>query len=255
VISSAIYGIFYFLSFGASRIAPLSENLATRKRIAAILFSALALLFGILVDWKIGVTVSGIVLGFSCIDALTERPPIFGPVVKPLSGNIFTRLTAYFFSPGWHTGIFYFILCSVFWGTLFAFLNPKLGAEEELKTLMYILGFIGTISFPLIFIHLFFKKVTSTQMNFGIYLFIQICLAVVTILVTFLAETNHRIDDIVYSCMPIPSVILVGLSENNGVDRTYFLGALILALVLSIGIPLIRGRHLFKEMAETMRKK
>jgi len=249
----AIYGIFFFLSFGASRIASPSENLATRKRIIAVIAGIIAMCFAFWIDWEVALTFAGFIFGLSCIDALTERPPVFGPVLKPFSKKFITRFLAWFFAPGWHTGIFYFILCSSIWGAaLFFCVDP---GNSEYERLILILAFAGTISFPLIFIHLFFKKTISTEMHFGIYLFAQACLAVVTILVGVLADTARSIQDIVYACIPIPSVIMIGLWDNNKVDTPYFLVALLVALALSIIIPCFHGRKLYWEMHKTLRKK
>jgi len=250
---SGIYGIFFFLSLGASRIASASENHSARKRLSAVLFAAVALCFALWGSPDAALIFSGVVLGLACVDALTENPPVFGAVLKPFSGNSITRLFAWIFTPGWHTGIAYFLLCSCLWGI--AFYQLKVPGMEPAEAVIWVLGLAGTISFPLIWIHLFFRKALSTQMNFGFYLFAQACLALATILVSILTSAASSIADAVLACVPIPSVILVALSDHNsGVVQPYFLVALILALLLSVGIPAIRGREIYRQMRRSFQK-
>ena len=75
---SLVYGCFFFLSFCASRIAPLSENHSTRKRLVALAFTLIALGLSLAgIEVKTVIFVSAVILGLAAIDALTEPVPIY----------------------------------------------------------------------------------------------------------------------------------------------------------------------------------
>jgi hypothetical protein len=254
-----LYGCVFFLSFGASRIAPLSENHSTRKRLFALGFVLLSLGFFWLGAEEAAYVVIALILGFASVDALTEPLPVFARVLEPFRKNPLLRLAAWFFTPGWLSGIVFFLLCVWIWITLAALAptsgSSSLPSSEPDTMLTSLLSTANLFLFPLIFIHLFFPKHASGSFTFGIYFFIQACLAVLTLMIAVLSDAMSRYDDLIFALVPIPSVLLVAV-ENGGADREFeliYFGAAVLTLVLGIAVPFLRQREAVREFVRNLK--
>jgi hypothetical protein len=252
-----LYGCFFFLSFGASRIAPLSENHSTRKRLVALGFVLLSFGFFRLGAEEAAYIVIALILGFASVDALTEPLPVFARVLEPFRKNPLLRLAAWFFTPGWLSGIVFFLLCVWIWITLAALApgSASLPSSEPDTMLTSLLSTANVFLFPLIFIHLFFPKHASGSFTFGIYFFIQACLAVLTVMIAVLSDALSRYDDLIFALVPIPPVLLVAL-ENGGADRgfeLFYFGAAVLTLVLGIAVPFLRQRESVREFIRNLK--
>lgn len=248
-----LYGCFFFLSFGASRIAPLSENHSTRKRLVALACTGLALAFLWFGIEEAVMVVVGLILGFACVDALTEPLPVYSKVLEPFRRNALTRIAATFLTPGWMGGIWFFMLCfGAFTGVIYLvsrLTTSPIPLNDGLEFATVMLCSANVYLFPLIFIHLFFPKHASGSFTFGIYTFIQGCLLLLTVMVAALASALSRFDDLIYALVPVPSVLLVAL-ENGGTttnfELTYFAIAF-LTLFLGIAVPLLRQRDAVRD--------
>jgi hypothetical protein len=254
-----LYGCFFFLSFGASRIAPLSENHSTRKRLVALGFVLLSLGFFLLDAAAAAHVVIALILGFASVDALTEPLPVFARVLEPFRKNLILRASAWVLTPGWLSGIVFFLLCVWIWITLAALAptsgSSSLPSSEPDTMLTSLLSTANVFLFPLIFIHLFFPKHASGSFTFGIYFFIQACLAVLTVMIAVLSDAMSRYDDLIFALVPIPSVLLVAL-ENGGTDRKFeliYFGAAVLTLVLGIAVPFLRQREAVREFVRNLK--
>lgn len=254
-----LYGCFFFLSFGASRIAPLSENHSTRKRLVALAFVLVCIGFVWLDSAEAAQVVIALILGFSCVDALTEPLPVFARVLEPFRKNTLLRAAAWFFSPGWLSGIGFFLLCVWIWITFSAFTSSSgftsLPSTEPQTMLTSLLSVANLFLFPLIFIHLFFPKHASGSFTFGIYTFIQACLAVLTVMVAVLSDAMSRFDDLIFALVPIPSVLLIAM-ENGGSTRQFeliYFAAAVLTLILGVAIPFLRQREAVREFVCNLR--
>lgn len=254
-----LYGCFFFLSFGASRIAPLSENHSTRKRLVALGFVALSLGFVWLGAEEAAYLVVALILGFACVDALTEPLPVFARVLEPFRKNPLLRLAAWVFTPGWLSGILFFLLCVWIWITLAAFDATagfaSLPPSEPQTMLTALLSVANLFLFPLVFIHLFFPKHASGSFTFGLYFFIQGCLAALTAMVWILSEGMSRFDDLIFALVPIPSVLLVAV-EDGGASRDFelvYFAAAVLTLVLGIAVPFLRQREAVREFVRNLK--
>lgn len=258
---SLVYGCFFFLSFGASRIAPLSENHSTRKRLVALAFTLVALglsLAGIEVETVIAV--SAIILGLAAIDALTEPVPIYSRVLEPFRKNALTRVAAIFLAPGWISGIGFFFLCAAIWAValqsdnFFADSSPgvsgrflRIGtfAVDQGRVILY-LSMVNLLIFPLIIIHLFFGKQTSGNFTFALYAFIQCVLLFLTMMIMTLAGAMARFEELIFTLAPLPSVLIFA-SERGEADEFIFLVLAIATTLFSVMIPLLRHRTAFRQ--------
>ncbi len=248
---SLLYGCFFFLSFGASRISPLSENLATRKRLVALGLTLVTAGFAISGFTQEVLIISGLILGFAVIDALTEPLPIYARVLEPFRKNPMTRLAALFLAPGWMSGIGFFFLCALVWGAILYFGGILASATAgswhfEMAKMTFFLSMCNVLIFPLIFIHLFFGRQASVNFTFGFYAFIQACLLMLTLMATVLANTIPKYEDLIFVAVPIPSVLISGLADGAADDLIHLLIALATTL-LAAAIPLVRHQKDLRE--------
>jgi len=119
---------FYFLDLGAARLAPVSENRATRRRLVALAVLAIggACCFGKFPDRDVA-PVMALMLGMSmvlpAIQAICERPANYAPVLQPfVRRGRAGRLAGRVLYPGWHTGLVFSLLILLVAGGLFAWL-------------------------------------------------------------------------------------------------------------------------------------
>ena len=241
VVVALLYGCFFFLSFGASRIAPLSENHAPRKRLVALGLSIFLIGLGFAgFNLDAIAVVNGLILGFAVIDAITEPLPLYSRVLVPFRKNALTRFSAHFLSPGWIGGIGFFFVCSLLFGVSLH-LSGNLDFARDRSELILYLSMCNLLIFPLAIIHLFFGQDTAGQFTFALYAFIQASLFLLTGLAMAMASAVHQLEWIVYSVFPIPS-ILISANLQGDADEPIFLAITLATTMLSIGIPLVRHR-------------
>lgn len=107
---------FYFLDLGAARLAPVSENRATRRRLVALAVLGIggACCFGKFPD-RDTAPVMAMMLGMGmvlpAIQAICERPANYAPVLQPfVRRGPAGRLAGRVLYPGWHTGLVFALL-------------------------------------------------------------------------------------------------------------------------------------------------
>lgn len=248
---SLLYGCFFFLSFGASRISPLSENLATRKRLVALGFTLVTASFAFSGLNDFIFVVSGLILGLAVIDALTEPLPVYARVLEPFRKNPLTRFAAGFLTPGWISGIGFFFFSSIVWGLILysgGFFAPVTTGSWrfEVEKMTLYLSMCNLLIFPLIFIHLFFGRQSSGNFTFALYAFVQACLLVVTVMVSVLAGTLPDLENRIYLAVPLPSVFIYGISDGEA-DGLIHGAIAVITTFLAVSIPLIRHHRAFRE--------
>ncbi len=256
IILAAIYGIFFFLSIGASRIAPAAENHSFRKRLWAIIASAACLLFCFFGIEEMAYIFSGSILALASIDAFCEPLPLAKPVARKFSKNTFTRLCGLVLIPGWHTGIRYFFLVSVVWTVAVQWLEGDLGRIRtdpfHAETVMSV-ALVAMVGLPLILIQLFFPKRRETEMHFAVYMFIQACLAIMTMFISFAMEVTRNFNEYVYLAVPLPSVILIGGASGHDIRGFYSFVAVFTIAFFSIALPWWKSRDQIRELKQAMR--
>ncbi len=245
-VATLVYGCFFFLSFGASRIAPPSENLATRKRLVALSMALATLGFAFFGLEEAATSVAIAILTFACIDALTEPLPIFAKVLEPFRGGTLRRLLAWLLAPGWISGIFYFLFCFLILAiaAVLAF-DP---GDFDIKLAIILISSANVVLFPLLLIHLLFPSHASGSFTFGVYCFIQACLGFVTMMVGIVGGSLRTYEGIIYSCVPLPSVLLIAASDNGLAQRFEWihLALALLTLLLGVAFPLLRQRRVVR---------
>ena len=247
-----VFGCYYFLAFGASRISPLSENHATRKRLSALLAVALCFALSALqYDSEIIPAVITTILCIATVDALTEPLPVLTRVVQPFSKNVITRWLGLFLIPGWISGLFFFLLSTGILATIFFFNEKALGNPHELKNLLFILSACNTVVFPLLIISLFFHSHTGSRFTFALYMLIQAIIGGITIMVSFIAAAIGRWEELTFSLAPLPSVLIVAY-ERSELHNIQFLFIVPATTLICVVVPLVRGRKSFGKFIKHM---
>ncbi len=245
---SAGYLTWFMLDLGASRIAPEADNHATRKRLAALGFGIVVLLLP-LVGLEVGacLLIAGIVWMLVSLDALTERPTLLPSLLRPFVSRWYLRPFSLLLLPGWPSGLFFYLLCVlVFAGALQ--LHTGFGGLTLRETQVVVSG-ASLVLFPLIFLHLFFRRVTEPASLFGIYLLIQVCAGVVGFFLMIMAEETG-VGDVAYLFAPLPSTALFAAAQSNEeAAHVYAVGALGLCAVL---ITIVRGMPWYRDVFRVM---
>ncbi len=113
------YGCYFLLDVGATAIAPLAANHATRKRLIslAMLTAILALVHYLPASSQEQITAMMCLMaiaGLAAFDCLTEAPTTSPAVYAPfLRRGLPGRIAACFFAPGWITGLAFYCLLVV----------------------------------------------------------------------------------------------------------------------------------------------
>ena len=247
-----VFGSYYFLAFGASRISSLSENHATRKRLSALLATVLCFGLGLLFDYDpvpINPIIISVILCIATVDALTEPLPIFTRVVQPFSKNPITQFFGLFLIPGWLSGIFFFLVATISLIASFVFWEQSSGSNLERQSLLVALNACNIVIFPLLIISLFFPSHTGSKFTFALYLLIQAIIGGITIMVSAIANAIERWEELVFTLTPLPPVLVIA-HEKSELHNIQFLFIIPCTTILCIGVPLIRSR---KSLAEFFR--
>ncbi|HWB06000.1 MAG TPA: hypothetical protein VG796_23460 [Verrucomicrobiales bacterium] len=156
---------FFFLDLGVAQIAPVSENRATRRRLAVLLLLVIGGAGALMVkEAQAGMVLAAMLstaAGIAGIQALCERPANFAPVLKPfVKRGAAGRLAGRVLYPGWHSGLFFTLLLWIAAPGLMIYLYTivlvermaKFGrATNELPVVLCMFGgFLGAILLPLI---------------------------------------------------------------------------------------------------------
>lgn len=250
------YGCFFFLTFGASRIAPRSENIAWLKRSVALAIAFLSIsIFATSLEEEIAIIISGVILGLAGIDALTEPLPIYSRVLSGARKSPLRRFTSIFLTPGWTSGIAFYLLCGLLWLGVVCLVNLAGGDVDfdDLEFTVVLLSCFNLILFPLLIIHAFFPRHASSNFTFGIYFFIQAALGMLTILLVVMANSLDFGEEMIALFVPCPSVLLAMAAEGS-LDHFIYVIIAILTTFLCVVIPLLRNREAVREFARNLKR-
>jgi hypothetical protein len=243
---ASLYVMWFMLDLGASRIAPEADNHATRKRLAALAFGCVFLLLPLAgVPPETCLTIVGIVWILVCLDALTERPVLLPSILLPFARRWYLRPWPFLLAPGWHTGILFFLLCALLFGGAIAFHGSgTAGLVMTLKDHQVLVSLAAAVVFPLLIIHLFFRRIMAPSEIFGIYLLIQVCSGVVAFFLMIMANDSPVGKD-AYLMAPIPTTaFFAAMSTHQSLALLVCAAAFGAAAVLAT---LIRGIPLYRD--------
>jgi hypothetical protein len=106
---------FFFLDLGVAQIAPISENRATRRRLAAVILFVAG---GACAFWSKELKVGAVLIAMLfpaivivCVQAICERPSNLAPVLQPfVKRGVAGRVAGRILYPGWHSGLVFTLL-------------------------------------------------------------------------------------------------------------------------------------------------
>ena len=246
---SSLYLIWFMLDLGASRIAPESDNHSTRKRLVALIFGGIVLALPLGgVNSTPCFVITGAVWMLVTLDALTEHPTLIPSVLRPFAERWYFRPFTFLFAPGWPTGIFFYLLCVLLFTLSLGYHTGFAGLT--IRELQIASGGAGVVVFPLIVIHLFFRRITEPATIFGIYILIQACTAVVAFFLMIMAE-DTGVGEVAYYFAPIPmTALFAGIANSD--DG----GMLVLSLActaIAVLMTIIRGMPWYRDSLRIMR--
>ncbi|MEM6278301.1 MAG: hypothetical protein AAF733_02405 [Verrucomicrobiota bacterium] len=123
---------------------------------------------------------------------------------------------------------------------------------DDIESWVLFLSFGNLILFPLLIIHLFFSNHSSYHFTFGVYVFVQVAIFVLTLMIIAIGNALSDFEDIIYLCVPLPSVFLYA-SMDADADTLLHLSVAILLMVVCLGFPLIRQRAKVREFLAALR--
>ncbi len=240
----------FFIYFGASRIAPPSDNYSSLKRgfglgLAALVYAAQWLLPDSAAECTAHFT---IILGLVIIDALTEELPMASAMGVRNRHSPLRKLLAYLFTPGWATAaLFALLIAAPLWS---AGMLQQLKWKADTGDITVILGAIGMLILPLALILLFFRK--ARMQKFTLYLFIQLVLALVTLLIALAADESVLKEDMIYLCCPLPSVLTIASKTSSYPIPMLAIGAAWVAI--SFTIIIVAGLPYLRDLSKALRQ-
>lgn len=207
----AAWLIFSLLSIAATRIAPLSENLATLKRsvhFAVFVIASVAALMG---GGASSLAAMSLVIAVACIDALTERESDVASVYVPFyRRGLVGRAGAHFLAPGWHTGLlFSLLMAGLAAGAAFMAAGAEAAANVWLSAC--------AVWLPAAMVQLTFARRFSDRLGAWVVCWL-ICTVVGTVLTMGFAVFTLN-NQTAWPSVALPSTVPMGLATAQAGDK------------------------------------
>ncbi len=201
VISFTIYLGYYFLEMGATAIAPMAENRATRKRIIGLIALVITLtVFTIFVDEDVAAVLGSIICFLISLDVLTERKEFTQSVTQPFlkkgALRILAKTSSRLLYPGWPTGLLFYGLCSFLVVGVLSFTNA--GRDDDI--LGFCLVTLYSALVPCLLARLFESKIKNLL---SFHIIIWICSVIILSLVGMAGGILGQ-DEIFHLLIPLP---------------------------------------------------
>lgn len=208
-----VYVVYYFLAFGASRIAPPSENHSTQKRLVALVMHGALMVTGLLLalfskDPVVAMWVfvpALILMLIACMDVMTEEMPRFPTVVEALARRgRFGRLAGRLLYPGWASGVWFSaLLCAMTMSIIFAITREYRYWDWNDGPLMYMLCMCFAAFVPVI------VRMNRTNL-FVNWWGVQLCMLTLGILITMFCGVMRAREMAVVGIVTPTSALLAG---------------------------------------------
>jgi len=210
MIGFAIYVGYYFLDMGATAIAPLAENRATRKRIiglTALIAVVVGFAYSSYDDAAIVLgTIITLMLG---LDVLSERKEFAPSVVHAFKrAALPLRITRRLLYPGWPSGILFFLGIATF------IVGMQFILDVDRDVTSFCVVSVYSLLFPAMLARFFEEKIPNL---FGFHIIVWLC-SLITIGVAGILAASTSSDDILFLLIPVPFGGMT-LSGSQGLDR------------------------------------
>jgi hypothetical protein len=238
IVFFAVYIGWLALDFGASLIAPISENRATVRRIVGLGLALVVILLLRPLDHEVQLFVSALFLVPLVLVSLAEPINVTVPMLRSFTQRGAPwRLASWFLCPGWAAGALYSLLLVVMFG---AAISSKGMAEDAwIDFSIHAYGAIGALIFPAVVL-LFFKVAN----RFASYLIILASSVVLMGFLSLVADMMNK-DGLLFFFVWLPPVAWALAEETGDYASIAFLCALLggfFTLVLLIGAVLATKR-------------
>lgn len=257
------YGCYFVLDFGSSTIAPLASNHATRKRLISLALMLPAFGFAMLGDTEetriTALAYFAVLWGLSALDCLTESPTnapsVFVPFVKK---GLLGRLSAWFLSPGWHTGLLFHLVVTVLGLGAMARMMSGIGGghidydNDLAATICAALSPITALAFAL----LVFRK---ARHQLGPFLVCSIVLGVISLLLLIMRTVSGQVNVAWLGIPTPPTAFVLGStlqsfgSQSVVPDQFTLYGTGIAAGLVWLGWCFVKAAPHFRAMTRAMR--
>ena len=252
VIVSIIYLAWLSLDFGASVIAPTSENRSTRRRIISMLFIGACTLAFVITDMDVtgALILSSIAVVPIIIISLSERDYLPIPTALAFTKKgVFGKLIGRVLYPGWHTGVIYTCIIGIILHVMLFLIKDSAYSYSNYHEYMIILNSVlGTLIFPAALASIFYKKRERTIVQYMTFLAGSIGLTLIVFITT--EATNQ--SDLMQILFWLPFANLFILEENLLNGLLFVISCINIAVYLAILFYMSRAS--WKELRATERQ-
>lgn len=252
VIVSIIYLAWLSLDFGASVIAPTSENRSTRRRIISMLFIGACTLAFVITDMDVtgALILSSIAVVPIIIISLSERDYLPIPTALAFTKKgVFGKLIGRVLYPGWHTGVIYTCIIGIILHLMLFLIKDRAYSYSNYHEYMIILNsLLGTLIFPAALASVFYKKRERTIVQYMTFLAGSIGLTLIVFITT--EATNQ--SDLMQILFWLPFANLFILEENLLNGLLFIISCINIAVYLAILFYMSRAS--WKELRATERQ-
>jgi len=262
------YLIWMFLDFGASMIAPLSENRSTLRRMIYLLLLIVACTTCIIARFNMD-TYSPLILMIQFLLMGTFVP--FFIVTYTEGGFLSSRIAMsirkkpllsrfrYFIYPGWASGSAFLFFCIIIQLAMVTILLPSdapaihsfrpfsnFDVDDVMILYTILTCIVGSLVFPAMAVSLFAKSITN---RLGIYLIIFIVSLIITMLVAFFSEVLRE-DNIRFLFIWLPSVNFYSLFQGRESDNVWLGLVNSILIVLYFIVVYIKSMFVWSHISE-----
>ncbi len=242
---------YFLIDLGASVIAPLAANHATRKRLISLGMFLIALGFVLLWpddDGRRGaffcLTLIWLLASFDCLtEAPTMAPSVYVPFVRR---GAMGKVAASLYTPGWATGLLFFLFISAAWALGCA--SYDFDSRIRYPDWLYLINAVACPLAPLFLARLFARH---SWRPLGPYVVCALCLFIFSMLVLFMEQVSSERDVAYVGVISPPSAFI--LASNADGDREFN----ILAIGAGVGLVmlvllLLEARRVLRDMRAAM---
>lgn len=219
ILFAACLYIYLFLEVAASKIAPLSENHAARKRLLALALAVSVTLLAWLAGddlFEAWIFIALPIMGFVILESMCERTVMLPSLYVPFArrGPLW-RMAGRVLYPGWATGLVFFMMMTALMAValyLKSKTSPPSSTDQVDKLALGMwLGFTAVVS-PVVVL-LFFPRV---KQPLWLYLLVQLVFVLVFTVAAIIADSPGITLDAAYQWLaPFPSSAFLALVNHD----------------------------------------
>lgn len=246
-VTACIYATWLCLDLGTSKIAPVSENRATPKRLISLILigitiAALALAK---VDLAVICAVGMLLSAPICFFSLTENPQLVPPIAAPfVRKGILGKLAGRFLYPGWATGLLFVFLLYLTFQLIFL-ISPPPAHDGRQELLAGINSFFAMMLMALALTQLIARKNPNKM---GLFLLFVTSQVLILALIKAIQQWYPKTELLTYFCW-VPTTF-DSLSEKNRFTEGQIVFISYFNVVLYFSISLVTSLPVWKQIRQ-----